>query len=75
MELSLSKLLIVLLIVLLVFGAGKLPQVMGEFGKGIRSLKEGLKDEAKDKKPEEITTIVATPAATPVADRSKDPHA
>jgi sec-independent protein translocase protein TatA len=49
MELSLSKLLIILIIVLLIFGAGKLPQVMGELGKGLRSLKEGLKSDA-DKK-------------------------
>ena len=51
MELSLSKLLIILIIVLLIFGAGKLPQVMGELGKGLRSLKEGLKSDP-DKKPD-----------------------
>jgi sec-independent protein translocase protein TatA len=40
---SLPHLLLVLLIVLLVFGAGRLPRVMGDIGKGIRSLREGLK--------------------------------
>ena len=46
--LSLPHLLLVLLIVLLVFGAGRIPRVMGDIGKGIRSLREGLKgDEAK----------------------------
>lgn len=40
---SLSHLLVVLLIVLLVFGAGRLPRVMGDIGKGIRSLRDGLK--------------------------------
>lgn len=42
------KLLLILLIVLVVFGAGKLPKVMGDLGKGIRSFKAGMegKDEA-----------------------------
>lgn len=43
MGLSLPHLLLILLIVLLVFGAGRLPRVMGDIGKGIRSLREGLK--------------------------------
>jgi sec-independent protein translocase protein TatA len=36
---------IVLLVVLLLFGAGKLPSVMGDFAKGIKSFKAGLKDD------------------------------
>lgn len=36
---------IVLLIVLLLFGAGKLPKVMGDLAKGIKNFKAGLKDE------------------------------
>ncbi|MBI1276426.1 twin-arginine translocase TatA/TatE family subunit [bacterium] len=39
---SLSHLLIVLLLVLVLFGAGKLPKVMGDLGKGMRSFREGL---------------------------------
>ena len=49
MGLSLPHLLIVLIIVLLVFGAGRLPRVMGDIGKGIRSLKEGLKGDENPK--------------------------
>lgn len=37
---------IVLLIVLLMFGAGKLPGVMGDLAKGIKSFKAGMKDDA-----------------------------
>jgi sec-independent protein translocase protein TatA len=29
------------------FGAGKLPQVMNDIGKGIKGLKKGLKEEEK----------------------------
>ena len=38
--------LVVLLIVMLLFGAGKLPGVMKDLGKGIRGFKDGLKGEA-----------------------------
>lgn len=44
MGLSLSHLLIVMLIVLILFGAGKLPRVMNDLAKGIKAFKEGLKD-------------------------------
>ena len=36
------KLLIVLVIVLLVFGPGRISGVMGDLGKGIKSFKDGL---------------------------------
>ena len=35
---------LILVIVLLVFGAGKLPRVMGDFAKGIKSFKAGMKE-------------------------------
>lgn len=47
--LSISHLLIVLLLVLVLFGAGKLPQVMGDLGRGVRALKDGLKEDEKKK--------------------------
>ena len=42
--LSMSHLLVVLLIVLVLFGS-RLPKVMGDVGKGIRAMREGLKGE------------------------------
>ena len=36
---------VVLLLVLLLFGAGKLPKVMGDLAKGVKNFKAGLKDE------------------------------
>lgn len=39
------KLLLVVIVVFTVFGAGKLPDVMGDLGKGIKNLKDGLKGE------------------------------
>ena len=37
--------LLVLVIVLLLFGAGKLPRVMGDLAKGIKNFKSGMRDE------------------------------
>lgn len=45
MGIGLVQLLIILLIVLLLFGAGKLPQVMSDLGKGLKSLKSAIKEE------------------------------
>lgn len=39
-----GELLIVLVIILVIFGAGKLPEVMGSLGKGIQSFKKGMKE-------------------------------
>lgn len=44
MGLSLSHLLIVLVAVLVVFGAGRLPSIMKDLAKGLKSFKEGIKD-------------------------------
>lgn len=45
MSLSFGKLVLIFLIVLFLFGANRIPRLMGDLGKGIRSLREGLKDE------------------------------
>ena len=41
---SLWHWIIVLIVVLLVFGAGKLPNVMGDMAKGVKAFKKGLKE-------------------------------
>ncbi len=40
--------LIVLVIVLLVFGRGKIPELMGDMAKGIKSFKKGMADDDDD---------------------------
>ena len=47
---SIWQLLIVLVIVLLLFGRGKIPQLMGDMAKGIKAFKSGMKDESKNDK-------------------------
>ena len=48
MGLGFTEMVILLAIVLIFFGAGKLPTVMGDLGKGIRSFKQGLQGEADE---------------------------
>ncbi|MBP5856924.1 twin-arginine translocase TatA/TatE family subunit [Marivibrio halodurans] len=46
--------LIVLAVVLLLFGGrGKISQIMGDFGKGLKSFKSNVKDDASDENKDE----------------------
>jgi len=44
MNIGAGQLLIILVIILVLFGAGKLPQVMSDLGKGLKSFRDGMKD-------------------------------
>ena len=57
MGISLANILVILFIVLILFGAGKIPKVMGDIGKGIKNFKAGLKDEEESEKLENETLI------------------
>ena len=47
---GMSELLIIMVIVLIIFGAGKLPEIGGALGKGIRNFKTGVTgNESEDK--------------------------
>jgi sec-independent protein translocase protein TatA len=50
-DLSLSHILIILLLVLVLFGAGKLPSVLADLGKGVKAFREGMTDAAGPQKP------------------------
>jgi len=56
---SLMHWIVVLAIILILFGAGKLPRVMGDFAKGIKAFKAGMKEE------EEEAENAAPPAQVP----------
>ena len=42
---SLVHWLVVLLVIIVIFGAGRLPSVMGDLAEGIKAFKKGMKDE------------------------------
>ena len=48
---SLMHWIVVLAIILILFGAGKLPRVMGDFAKGIKAFKAGMKEEDETEAP------------------------
>jgi sec-independent protein translocase protein TatA len=48
-SLGLPELLVILLIVLLIFGANRIPDLMGGIGKGIRNFKDATRDGGNDK--------------------------
>ena len=69
-SMSLMHWLVVLAIVLVLFGAGKLPRVMGDFAKGIKAFKAGMKEEdetAETTPPPAQVTAPAAPGAAPAA--------
>ena len=47
---GISHWIIILVIVLVLFGAGRISGVMGELGKGLKSFKQGMADEEEEKK-------------------------
>ncbi len=44
MSIGVWQVVLILAIVLIIFGAGKLPRVMGDVAKGVKNFKSGLKD-------------------------------
>ena len=47
--LSPLHLIILALVVLVLFGRGKLSETMGDFGKGVREFKKGMKDDDEER--------------------------
>ncbi|OSQ37781.1 Sec-independent protein translocase subunit TatA/TatB [Thalassospira mesophila] len=69
MSIGVWQIVLILAIVLIIFGAGKLPRVMGDMGKGIRSFKSGINE--KDDEESDKASIGNTTSAS-VHTESKD---
>lgn len=56
MHIGITEIIIIALIVLLLFGGKKIPELMKGLGKGVKSFKDGMKesDEEEKKENEEI---------------------
>jgi len=50
-----TEIILILAIVLLLFGGKKIPELMRGIGKGVRSFKDGIKEEDQDSKPDANT--------------------
>ncbi len=62
------ELLIILVIIVLLFGPGRIGKVAGELGKGIRSFKDGLSGKEDEDKPAEDQTVNAAAKVDAAAD-------
>ncbi|WP_114391577.1 twin-arginine translocase TatA/TatE family subunit [Oleisolibacter albus] len=61
MSIGIWQILIILLIVLILFGAGKLPKVMGDVAKGVKNFKQGLKDDDEEAEPKVLRSDASVP--------------
>ncbi len=62
-------LLLIAVVVLVLFGRGKVAGLMGEVGKGITAFKRGVKDGAEELENQRETTAEAARDVTPRTDR------
>jgi len=71
---SLMHWIVVLAIILILFGAGKLPRVMGDFAKGIKAFKAGMKeeDEVETPPPAQVPPPAAAASAAAPAGAAAD---
>ena len=67
MKPGLFQILIIALIVLVLFGRGRISEMMGDFGKGIKSFKKGIDD---DEAPARIEGREASPAVEHATDKT-----
>lgn len=70
MSIGIWQIVLILLLVLILFGAGKLPRVMGDIAKGIKTFKSGMReDDAEDEKqPKVISQSQDAKMETPAKD-------
>lgn len=67
-NIGLPGLLLIAIVVLVLFGKGKISSLMGEVGKGITAFKQGVKDGSKEIEDAsaDVARDVTPPVVTPV---------
>jgi sec-independent protein translocase protein TatA len=66
------QIILILVIVLIIFGAGKLPRVAGDLAKGIKNFKKGMNEDDKSETAEESKPEVLESASNTDKTDSKD---
>jgi sec-independent protein translocase protein TatA len=69
---GMTEWLIILVIVVIFFGVGKLPNVLGQMGKGVKAFKEGMDPKDEDGKNKEIDVTPSSAAATTRAEEAEE---
>lgn len=57
-SLGVPELLIILAVVLLIFGVGRISRIGGELGKGIKAFREGVQDGQGNETEEKVNNII-----------------
>ena len=65
--LSLPHIIVLALVVLVLFGRGRISEMMGDFGKGIKSFKAGMNEETDRPVAPPPAQIAPPPAGSPVS--------
>lgn len=63
--LSIWHWLVVLAAITLIFGAGRIGNVMGEFGKGLKNFKQAMADDEPKKTPDASMSTLGAPHVPP----------
>jgi len=72
-NIGLPGLLLIAVVVLVLFGRGKISSLMGEVGKGITAFKKGVDDSKKEIQEQDADVAMdGTPEEEPVKDADKD---
>jgi len=69
-KIGLFQILIIALIVLVLFGRGKVSELMGDFGKGIRSFRKGLGEDEGTPAPARVEVLDTQSVVEPAADKT-----
>ncbi len=72
MGLSFWQIAIVVLLFVLLFGRGKISDLMGDVAKGIKSYKKGMADEVEDEPAKEEPKIIEQKSETVVEDKKAE---
>jgi len=72
MNVGIWHILIVALVVLVLFGRGRISEMMGDFGKGISSFKKGMSEVDEPKARIEPPAAAPAPTAAPAPSEKSD---
>ena len=71
MGIGFPELMIILVIIMIIFGAGKLPEIGNAFGKSIKNFKKSMKEAEEDDATDTASATNAETSATPNPEAAK----
>ena len=61
MGIGFPELMVILIIIMIIFGAGKLPEIGSAFGRSIKNFKSSMKEAQEDDETATVEEAIATP--------------